>query len=65
MKIVLMNEIIMRPLLKPKFKIKTCDDSIYISYIHINYQTQLAMINMPLKWHHIDEQKKNCKKLTF
>jgi hypothetical protein len=57
MKVMLMNEIIMRPLLKPKFKIRTCNDSIYISYIHINDQTQLVMINMPLKWHHIDKHK--------
>jgi hypothetical protein len=49
MKIMLVNEIIMHALLKPKLKIKTCNDSIYISYIHINDQTQLAMINMPLK----------------
>jgi hypothetical protein len=31
--------------------------------IHINDQAQLAMINMPLKWHHIDICKISYKKM--
>jgi hypothetical protein len=33
--------------------------------IHIIQQTQLSMIHMPLKWHHIDKYSNNCKKVDI
>ncbi len=33
--------------------------------IHIIQKTQLSMIHMPIKWHHIDKCNKNCKKIDI
>jgi hypothetical protein len=33
--------------------------------IHITYKSQLAMINMPLKWHHIDKCENKLEKIDI
>ncbi len=60
MTIMLLNEVVKHPLLKPKFKFETFNDSIRLHNIHISDQAQLVMINMSLKWQHINICEKNC-----
>jgi len=33
--------------------------------IHITYKSRLAMINMPLKWHHIDKCENKLEKIDI
>jgi hypothetical protein len=48
------------PLLNQKIEIGTFSDSFRFHNIHISDQAQFAMINMPIKWHHIGIFNKNC-----
>jgi hypothetical protein len=64
MKVVLLNQIVKGPLLKPKHEIETFGDLISIS-LHITQKIELSMIHIPLKWHHIDKCNKNCKKVDI
>ncbi len=64
MKVMLLNKTIF--LLKPKFKIETCNEiQLRFHNIHISDHVQLAIINMLLKWHHINICKCFCKKLMW
>ncbi len=61
-KVMLFNEII--NFLKPNFDIGIFFNHLKFLTIHIILWTQVFMIHMPLKWHHIDECNKNYQKFN-
>jgi hypothetical protein len=65
MKVVSLNEAIKHSLFKPNFDIEIFFIHFIFFNIHIIQSTQLSMIHMPLKWHHIDKCNKNCRKVDI
>jgi len=65
MKIVSLNEAVKHPLFKPNFDIGIFFINFRFFNTHIIQSKKNSMIQLPLKWHHIDKCKKNCRKVDI
>jgi hypothetical protein len=64
-KVVSLNEVVKHPLFKPNFDVGIFLINFRFFHTHIIQSTKFSMIQLPLKWHHIDKCNKNCRKVDI